>query len=78
MRELREKCQSEITSADVLLCNEAYGRERQSEAAVFKGAVLNNSEGGVWSDSDAAGGCSETRQIRGGKNKETSSCLRLG
>lgn len=38
-------------------------RKRGSEVVAFKGAVFNNSAGGVWSDSDAAGGCSETRKI---------------
>lgn len=38
------------------------GRE-WSGVVAFRGRVFNNSAGGVWSDSDAAGGCSETRKI---------------
>lgn len=64
---------STMTSAEVLLFNnspsglqeagkmERHGEERV-EVVAFKGAVFNNSAGGVWSGSDAAGGFSETRK----------------
>lgn len=37
--------------------------KKESEVVAFRGVVFNNLAGGVWSGSDAAGGCSETRKI---------------
>lgn len=45
------------------------------EVVVFKGMAFNNSAGGVWCGSDAAGGCTETKKITE-RMKKLSSCQR--
>lgn len=71
-----------MTSAKVVLFNNSGSgpqeagsaeteREKEREVVAVKGVVFNNSAAGVWSGSDAAGGCRATKKDHREKEKSS-------